>query len=162
MTELGRWLRAQRQERGWNVPEMTRRLRRAAAESGDKLPAGECLWTMIRRWERGGTGVSERYRLHYCRAFGIEPGQFGPPGWAPATARPGGAVTAAPAWPAVLGEMRDSFAEDAKTCQARADQAGDTIRAALCRGQALAYTAAAENLAAVLAACPGPAQRSAS
>jgi hypothetical protein len=41
---------------------------------------------------------------------------------------------------------------DAKTGQARAEQAGDVARAALCRGQALAYTAATEDLAAVLAA----------
>ncbi len=69
----------------------------------------------------------------------------------PATTRPGSVVAAAPDWPGLLSEMRDSFAEDAKTCQARAEQAGDTTRAALCRGQALAYTAAAEHLAAVLA-----------
>ena len=77
-TELGKWLRAQRQAQGWNVPEMTCRLRRAATESGDKLPANECLYTMIRRWERGETGLSERYMLHYCKALGIEPDQFGP------------------------------------------------------------------------------------
>ncbi len=40
VTELSRWLRAQRQGRSWNVPEMGRRLRRAATESGDTLPAG--------------------------------------------------------------------------------------------------------------------------
>jgi hypothetical protein len=31
----------------------------------------------IHRWEREG-GVSERHKLHYCRAFGITPAQFGP------------------------------------------------------------------------------------
>ena len=33
----------------------------------------------IHRWEREG-GVSERHKLHYCRALGIHPGQFGPVG----------------------------------------------------------------------------------
>ena len=31
----------------------------------------------IYRWERGGP-LSERYRLHYCRAFGIQLAQFAP------------------------------------------------------------------------------------
>ena len=87
--ELGAWLRQQRQSRSWNVPEMTRRLRHAARASGDNLPANECLFTMIRRWERGETGVSERYRLHYGKAFGITPEQFGPAEPAPAAAAPG-------------------------------------------------------------------------
>jgi len=30
----------------------------------------------IHRWEREG-GISERHKLHYCRAFGIHPSQFG-------------------------------------------------------------------------------------
>jgi hypothetical protein len=32
---------------------------------------------MIRRWEKDSGGVSERYRLHYCRAFGIALEGFG-------------------------------------------------------------------------------------
>jgi hypothetical protein len=111
--ELGRWLRQQRQSRAWNVPELARRLRQAARASGDTLPSSECLWTMIRRWERGA-GVSERYRLHYCKLFQIDPDQFGsarlpgsPPGprgsavqlrLAPSTAvpPPGGAIAGLP------------------------------------------------------------------
>ena len=31
---------------------------------------------MIRRWEKGG-GISERYQLHYARAFQVRPGNFG-------------------------------------------------------------------------------------
>jgi hypothetical protein len=97
-TRLGTWLRGQRQARSWNVPEMTRQLRRAATEAGDVLPDNECLYTMIRRWERGTTGVSERYMLHYCRALGIEPDRFGPPG--PVTG-PLPGVTGPPALPAL-------------------------------------------------------------
>jgi hypothetical protein len=31
----------------------------------------------IYRWERGADGVSERFKLHYCQALGIQPSQFG-------------------------------------------------------------------------------------
>jgi transcriptional regulator with XRE-family HTH domain len=72
----GAWLRQQRQARGWPVPEMARHLREAAKAVGDTPPANAALFTMIRRWEHGA-GVSERYRLHYSRALGIEPEQFG-------------------------------------------------------------------------------------
>ncbi len=92
----GEWLRKQRQARGWNVPEMCRQLRQAAVDAGDKLPANECLTTMIRRWENGG-GVSERYRLHYCRALGLALEEFG-------TAPPVAAIVLAgkpSAWPAI-------------------------------------------------------------
>ncbi len=67
------WLRQQRQTRGWAVPEMARQLREAAQAVGDMLPSSP---TLIRRWERGA-GVSERYRLHYCRVLGIAFDQFG-------------------------------------------------------------------------------------
>jgi len=77
--ELSAWLRAQRQARGWNVPEMTRQLRRAARSSGDALPDSTALCTYIRRWERGQVGPSERYMLHYCKAFGVPPAEFGRP-----------------------------------------------------------------------------------
>jgi len=71
----GEWLRQQRLSRGWPVPEMGRRVREAARAVGDPLPENQALYAMIRRWERG-TGVSERYRLHYCRAFGIALDQY--------------------------------------------------------------------------------------
>jgi len=75
--ELRAWLRVQRQARGWNVPEMARRLRRAARSSGDVVPDNTALCTYVRRWERGQVGPSERYMLHYCKAFGITPAEFG-------------------------------------------------------------------------------------
>jgi hypothetical protein len=73
----GQWLREQRQARGWNIPEMCRQLRRAADSAGDRLPGNDALITMVRRWEKDNGGVSERYRLYFCRVFGIPPGQFG-------------------------------------------------------------------------------------
>jgi len=73
---LSGWLRQQRQSRSWAAAEMARQLRDAATAAGDVLPAGDTLIAMIRRWERGA-GVSERYRLYYCRVFGISVEQFG-------------------------------------------------------------------------------------
>jgi hypothetical protein len=66
----GGWLREQRQARRWDVPEMARRLADAAQDGRGDLPDHECLVRYIRRWE-SGSGVSERYRLLYARAFGL-------------------------------------------------------------------------------------------
>jgi hypothetical protein len=66
----GRWLREQRQARRWDVAEMARRLADAATDSRGDLPDHECLVRYIRRWE-SGSGVSERYRLLYAKAFGL-------------------------------------------------------------------------------------------
>lgn len=68
---------------------MTARLRDAAAAAGDKLPRRENLIVMVHRWENGRSGMSERYRLHFCRAFGIPPGCFGEPDAASAPGRNG-------------------------------------------------------------------------
>jgi hypothetical protein len=77
-SELGTWLRQQRHARGWPKAEMARRLVQAGRDSGDKaMPAANGMLHNIHRWEREG-GVSERHKLHYCRALGIHPGQFGP------------------------------------------------------------------------------------
>src|SRR5215470_15591944 len=66
----GGWLREQRQARCWDVPEMARRLASAAKDGRGDLPDHECLVRYIRRWE-SGSGVSERYRLLYAKAFGL-------------------------------------------------------------------------------------------
>ena len=59
---LGAALRAQRRARGWNVPEMARRLGEAAKAGGDKSVLGnKALCTCVRRWERGTIGPSECY-----------------------------------------------------------------------------------------------------
>ena len=57
-------LREWRRSRGWDVPELARRLRRAADEP---IAAHEGLVRMIRAWERGYHDPSERYELLYRR-----------------------------------------------------------------------------------------------
>jgi hypothetical protein len=76
--ELGNWLREQRVARGWARPEMARQLIHAGQARGDRqLPGLDGMCHNIYRWERGGP-ISERYKLHYCHGFGIQPSQFGP------------------------------------------------------------------------------------
>lgn len=96
----GEWLRTQRQARGWSVVEMRRRLRDAANQAGDTLPANDCLAVMIHRWEDDRSGISERYRLHFCKAFQIAIEDFGtlrarpaPASGAPALTQPSTAPT---------------------------------------------------------------------
>jgi hypothetical protein len=70
---------------------MRRRLREAARQANDKLPDNDCLTVMIYRWEDDRSGISERYRLHYCRALGIPPAAFGkspPPEFQPPEFQP--------------------------------------------------------------------------
>jgi len=64
-------LRSLRRSHGWDVPEMARRLRRAAGD--DPLPEHGDLVRMIRRWERGTYRLSERYELLYAAALGVHP-----------------------------------------------------------------------------------------
>jgi transcriptional regulator with XRE-family HTH domain len=75
-TVQGQWLRRQRRARGWSVVQRRQQLRAAARAAGDSLPDNEYLSGMIRRWERGDNGMSERYQMHYCRAFGISHEEF--------------------------------------------------------------------------------------
>ena len=58
--ELRQW----RRYRGWDVPELAQRLRRA---SDEPIAAHEGLVRMIRAWERGDHRLSERYELLYRR-----------------------------------------------------------------------------------------------
>ncbi len=89
--DLGSWLREERQARGWAKAEMARRIVQAGRDNGDTtIPGAASMLHNIHRWEREG-GVSERHKLHYCRAFGIPPSQFGPQ---PAEAQPDGSRTA--------------------------------------------------------------------
>ena len=67
----GGWLREQRQARRWDVPEMARRLASAAKDGRGDLPDHEYLVRYIWRWE-SGSGMSERYRLLYAKAFGLQ------------------------------------------------------------------------------------------
>ena len=77
-SKLGAWLRQQREDRGWTKAEMARRLTKAARDADDKaIPDHSGMLHNLHRWEREG-GVSERYKLYYCRIFSIHPSQFGP------------------------------------------------------------------------------------
>jgi transcriptional regulator with XRE-family HTH domain len=61
---IGGELREWRRSRGWDVPELARRLRRAADEP---VAEHDGLVRMIRAWERGDHRPSERYELLYRR-----------------------------------------------------------------------------------------------
>lgn len=75
---LGAWLRKQREARSWTRREMARQLIRAGRDTGDTtVPGMDSMCHNIHRWERGRGGLTERYKLHYCKAFGILPDQFG-------------------------------------------------------------------------------------
>jgi hypothetical protein len=77
-SETAAWLRQQREDRGWPKAEMARRLVHAGREAGDTaVPELSGMLHNIHRWEREG-GISERHKLHYCRALSIHPSQFGP------------------------------------------------------------------------------------
>jgi hypothetical protein len=122
--ELGRWLREQRRARGWDVPQMARQLVRAAGDDRHTLPSKECLLVYVRRWEHGHTGMSERYRLLYCAALGIEPAAFGPDSSQPAAGGPAADEDGAPAMQRLAEALRDigdALRADTKVCQARAD-----------------------------------------
>jgi len=142
LPELAAWLRQERRARGWSAMEMGRRLCEAAKASGDKtIPGNEAMRRNIRRWESGRGGVSERYILHYCKAFGIPPQTFGP---APA-----------PQDAPVTGRMPASLDEAASAIPAEnpgLPEMGDTNRRELLRifGIARAVLAAREFLAATV------------
>ena len=77
---------------------MARRLVQAGREAGDTaVPELSGMLHNIHRWEREG-GISERHKLHYCRALGIHPSQFGLSTGEPAeAAAPAPSAEAAPA-----------------------------------------------------------------
>jgi transcriptional regulator with XRE-family HTH domain len=100
-SELGAWLRQQREDRGWTRSELARQLIKVARTKGDmSVPSADNISHNIYRWERGAVTPAERYQLYYCGAFGIPFSQFGapapagaPPGaFTPAGAPPGGLV----------------------------------------------------------------------
>lgn len=68
---------AERKARGWTMLEMAKRLRDAADDPRD-VPDLDAIIHNMYRWESGkGYGISERYRILYCRAFGpTESGLF--------------------------------------------------------------------------------------
>lgn len=62
-------IRAERKKRRWDVPEMARRLSRAAGDTRSALPDHDVLVGYVRRWEGARAGISERFRMLYAAAF---------------------------------------------------------------------------------------------
>ena len=69
----GATLRGWRRSRGWDVPEMAQRLRRAAREAGVPVATQDGLVRMIYAWERGDHRLTERYELLYAKALDFSP-----------------------------------------------------------------------------------------
>ena len=102
---LGAWLRQQREARSWTRREMARQLIQAGRDTGDTtVPGMDSMCHNIHRWERGRGALTERYKLHYCKAFGIQPGEFGADAAAshsPAPALPSSVIPAIPVDPSL-------------------------------------------------------------
>lgn len=65
-------IRAEREAREWDKPEMARQLALSAGEQRGSLPSHDSLLSYVKRWERGDvTEISERYQFLYARAFGM-------------------------------------------------------------------------------------------
>ena len=62
-------IRAERKKRRWDVPEMARRLSRAAGDTRSALTDHDVLVGYVRRWEGARAGISERFRMLYAAAF---------------------------------------------------------------------------------------------
>jgi transcriptional regulator with XRE-family HTH domain len=65
---IGARLRAEREAHGWSRVGLASRMRRAAAA---ELPDVESLAHMVKEWECGKHGVSERYQGLYARVLGV-------------------------------------------------------------------------------------------
>ena len=103
LTDLGTWLRRQREARGWARREMAWRLIQAGHDAGDtSMPGIDTMYQNIRRWERGEITPTERYRLCYCTALAIPPSQFGTAPAAPTVAPPPQTTLVGPRLPASI------------------------------------------------------------
>ncbi len=67
---LGTRLRAEREARGWTVRKLAEKFS-GASRARCAVPDVESMIPQIRRWERGGSGMGERYRTLYCVVFGM-------------------------------------------------------------------------------------------
>lgn len=76
-SELGTWLRGEREARAWSRAEMARRLIATIRET-DAASSPENLRHSIYRWERGLAGISGLHQRLICQVFGITPAEFGP------------------------------------------------------------------------------------
>jgi transcriptional regulator with XRE-family HTH domain len=61
---------AERRRRGWDKPEMARRLRQEL--TGGQARDQETILSYVKRWEAGKVGISERYKIAYAAAFKID------------------------------------------------------------------------------------------
>lgn len=76
--EIAARLRHERKLRGWDIPDMARKLREV---SDGRVPQHDSLMRMTRDWENSDR-ISERYELLYAAAFDIDPDALfgnGPP-----------------------------------------------------------------------------------
>jgi len=105
--ELGTWLREQREARGLTKRAMARQIIEAGRAARDKsLPDIDGMCHNIRRWEASEGGLTERYKLYYCKALGITTAQFGGGTAHPAPLVPApvaGVAMVVPAGPAAPG-----------------------------------------------------------
>ena len=116
--DLGAWLRGHRQAHGWTNRDMASRIIEAGRAAGDKsLPSLDTMCRNVRRWERGHGSITERYKLHYCRALGIPPAQFGSAPAVPDTGTAGAGRHPRPCHPA-QGDA-DRPASAGRSCHAR-------------------------------------------
>lgn len=67
---LGARLRTERESRGWSYRELAGKLSDASAGICP-VPDTASIIPQIRRWERGGAGISQRYWTLYCIVFSI-------------------------------------------------------------------------------------------
>jgi hypothetical protein len=77
---------------------MASRIIDAGQAAADKsMPSLDTMCRNVRRWERGHGSITERYKLHYCRALSLPLAQFGtaPPVPDTGTAAPGATLTPA-------------------------------------------------------------------
>ena len=106
--DLAAWLREQREARGWSKREMARQMIEAGRAVGESMPDIDGMCHNIRRWESGGGGLTERYKLAYCRALAITAARFGGGTAGPAAviaAQAAGIAMVIPASPAATGVM---------------------------------------------------------
>lgn len=85
-TEQATALSAARREQGWDVPQLVMRLRQAAMDRGDQLPANNTMNHRVRLWEAGEQPPSARYQELLTAVYGKSAEELGLP--VPRDARP--------------------------------------------------------------------------
>ena len=70
-------LRMARQVRGWTHSQLRERLRREAAQLGERLPGEWSLHRMVVRWEQGDLRPSIFYRRLFTTVYDVAPDMLG-------------------------------------------------------------------------------------